>query len=252
MKRILTPLLLMSALIASCASAPEPMQSVYPEETFKVGAGKYVQIAMINHGSIALRYRGFVIQVDPVANNAGKTVDYAQFPLPDVVLVTHEHGDHFNVQTLESINSGSTRYIMNQTCYNTFLKGEVISNGESTKLDSHIAMDAVPAYNTTPGRERLHPKGNGNGYVLDFDGFRVYVSGDTENVEEMADLKDIDVAFLSTNQPYTMTVEQCISAARVIQPKVLIPYHLSQTDMQAIADGLAGTDIEVRLYEELR
>ena len=130
--------------------------------------------------------------------------------------------------------------------------GETMSNGESTKADKGIIIDATPAYNTTEGRTQFHPKGNGNGYLLTIGGLRVFVSGDSEDIDEYAQLKDIDVAFLSANQPYTMTVEQCIHAAKVIKPKVLVPYHLSNTDMQAIKDGLEGTGIEVRLHESLR
>ena len=104
----------------------------------------------------------------------------------------------------------------------------------------------MPAYNTTPGREMFHPKGNGNGYVLTIDGLRIYVAGDTEDIPEMASLADVDVALLPVNQPYTMTPEQCIAATRVIRPKVLIPYHFGQTDLSGLPAALPEIDVRLR------
>ena len=113
-------------------------------------------------------------------------------------------------------------------------------------MTKDILLEAVPAYNTTPGREQFHPKGNGNGYVLTIDGFRLYAAGDTEDVPEMANLKDIDLAFLPVNQPYTMTPDQCVNAANMFKPKVLIPYHSSQTDLTGIPGQLPDIDVRLR------
>jgi len=113
------------------------------------------------------------------------------------------------------------------------------------KLADDITIDAVPAYNTTPGKEKYHSKGRDNGFILTLDGFRVYISGDTEDIPEMRNIKNIDVAFLSTNQPYTMTPEQTARAAKTIKPKVLFPYHYSDTDIQKVTDLLKGTGIKV-------
>ena len=118
-------------------------------------------------------------------------------------------------------------------------------NGDHMKLANDITIDAVPAYNTTPGKEKYHPKGRDNGFILTLDGFRVYISGDTEDIPEMRNIKNIDVAFLSTNQPFTMTPEQTARAAKTIKPKVLFPYHYSDTDIQKVTDLLKGTGIKV-------
>ncbi len=107
-------------------------------------------------------------------------------------------------------------------------------------------MDAVPAYNTTEGHLQFHPKGRDNGYVLTLGGLRIYIAGDTEDIPEMAELRDIDIAFLPCNQPYTMTVEQLVRAAQVISPKVLIPYHFSQTPVDGIPSLLPGIDVRLR------
>lgn len=242
-------LALLTALVMTIACAPKVEN---PDvETFKAKGGK-VDITCINHGSIAVSYKDYLIQIDPVKNYGGKELDYDSFPKADLILITHEHGDHYNKETIEQLSKEGTRVITNGTVHGLLGYGETMDNGESTKADKGIKIDATPAYNTTEGRAQFHPKGNGNGYLLTIGGLRVFVSGDSEDIDEYAQLTDIDVAFLSANQPYTMTVEQCIHAAQVIKPKVLVPYHLGNTDMQAIKDGLEGSGIEVRLHESLR
>lgn len=218
----------------------------YEVERFRTSDGQPVDITLIKHGSLEIRYNGLSIQVDPVGEY-GKHTDYAsEFPKSDVILVTHEHPDHLDSDAISALTGDNTRIILNQTSRDRLGKGEVIANGESMKLPEKIRLDAVPAYNTTPGREKFHPKGNGNGYVLSIAGLRIYVAGDTEDIPEMASLKDIDVAFLPVNQPYTMTPDQCVRAARAIGPKVLIPYHFSQTDLSGIPARLPGIDVRLR------
>ena len=221
--------------------------NTYGVESMMSG-GKPVSITLIKHGTLALFYNGVSIHIDPVGGY-GKATDYsAEFPKADVVLVTHEHGDHLDKNAITALSSEKTTVIMNGKSHDQTGLGEVISNGQKRNLPGGITLEAVPAYNTTPGREQFHPKGNGNGYVLTFPGdLRIYVAGDTEDVPEMANLKDIDVAFLPVNQPYTMTVDQCVNAARTIRPRILIPYHFSQTDLSGLAGRLPG--IDVRLYD---
>lgn len=219
----------------------------YEVERFGTASGTPVDIVLIKHGSLAISYDGLSIQVDPVAEH-GKSTDYAkEFPKADVILVTHEHGDHLEDATIATLTGENTVLLLNQTSLDRIGRGEAIGNGETRTLcDGKIQLEAVPAYNTTPGRENFHPKGNGNGYVLTIDGLRIYIAGDTEDVPEMADLKDIDVAFLPVNQPYTMTVEQCVAAAKAFKPKVLIPYHFSKTDISTIPGLLPGIDVRLR------
>ena len=136
--------------------------------------------------------------------------------------------------------------VTNARCAEMLGYGAVMANGDSSRLGSDIEIDAIPAYNTTEGHLQFHPKGRDNGFVLAIDGLRIYVAGDTEEIPEMAGLKDIDVAFLPVNQPYTMTPAQCIRAARMINPKVLIPYHFGQTDLSHIPEALPGIDVRIR------
>ena len=218
----------------------------YETETFETASKEPVVISLIKHGTLAINYKDIWIHIDPVTEH-GKHTDYAtEFPKADVILVTHEHGDHLDAEAIKALTKDGTRLLLNGTSAEKLGKGEVIANGQTVTLPKDIRLDAVPAYNTTSGRERFHPKGNGNGYVLTIENLRIYIAGDTEDIPEMADLKDIDIAFIPVNQPYTMTVEQCVRAAQTIKPKVLIPYHFSQTDLKDLPGLLPGIDVRIR------
>ena len=205
-----------------------------------------MDITLIKHGSLEISYKGLSIQIDPV-DGYGKPTDYAtEFPKADVILITHEHGDHLDDAAIAALTGDATLLLLNEASHGKIGRGEVIRNGENRELPGGILLEAVPAYNTTPGREMFHPKGNGNGYVLTIDGLRIYVAGDTEDIPEMASLADVDIALLPVNQPYTMTPEQCLAAARVIRPKVLIPYHFGQTDLSGLTSALPEIDVRLR------
>ena len=231
---------------ATAASATTGDALDFQTDTFKTKEGKAVTITAIKHASLRIQYDGLEIQVDPVAKYAPET-DYSKFPKADVILVTHEHFDHFDRDTIATLRKDGTEIVANPAVQKMLGLGMVLANGESRVLAKGIKLDAVPAYNTTPGHTQFHPKGRDNGYVLTIDGLRIYIAGDTEDIPEMAALKDIDVAFLPCNQPYTMTPEQVAKAARTIKPKVLFPYHYSQTPIQQVADLLAGSGIDVRI-----
>ena len=228
----------------------EPASTVsplgYEVERFVSDGGKAVDITLIKHGTLAINFEGVSIHIDPVTQH-GKTTNYAtDFPKADFILITHEHGDHLDPQAIDALTDENTRLIVNEKSYNQLGKGETLANGEILPLTDDITLEAVPAYNTTPGRENFHPKGSGNGYLLSIDGLQIYVAGDTEDIPEMAELGDIDVALLPVNQPYTMTVEQCVNAAKAINPKVLIPYHFGKTDLSELPALLPGIDVRFR------
>lgn len=219
----------------------------YQVERFFTANAEPVDITLVYHGSLEIRYKGESIQIDPVSSMNGKTTDYAKdFPKASVVLITHEHGDHLDKNAINAISSENTRIIMNSKSQSQSGLGEALQNGESTQLLAGLRLTAVPAYNTTAGREQFHPKGNGNGYILEFPGLRIYIAGDTEDIPELSSLKDIDVAFLPVNQPYTMTVEQCIRGAKAFMPKVLIPYHFGNTDLSSLPAQLPGIQVRLR------
>jgi L-ascorbate metabolism protein UlaG (beta-lactamase superfamily) len=219
----------------------------YETETFYTDGGEPVGITLIKHGSLAISYKCKTIQIDPVSG-LGKPTDYAkEFPKADVIIVTHEHGDHLDKDAINALfDKGTTALITNANSVKILGFGTVMANGDSSTILGDVTIEAVPAYNYTEGHTQFHPKGRDNGFVLTFDGLRIYIAGDTEDIPEMADLKDIDVAFLPVNQPYTMTVEQCVNAAKTIKPKVLIPYHYSKTDLSGLPAMLPGTDVLIR------
>ena len=218
-------------------------------DTFRAPDGEAVTFTCIKHGSLRIQYKGLEIQVDPVGKGLPPETDYAAFPKADLILVTHEHFDHFDRDAISVLLKDGTETIVNPAVRGMLGEGRTLSNGDRFKWRDGIAIDAVPAYNTTPGHLQFHPKGRDNGYVLDLGGFRVYIAGDTEDIPEMANLSGIDVAFLPCNQPYTMTPGQAAAAARSFSPKVLFPYHYGTTDIRRLADLLDGSGIDVRIRD---
>ena len=216
-------------------------------DVFATLSGKLVKLHALVHASICIEYDGKTIYVDPVAKLRDRTVDYETLPKADMVLVTHEHFDHYDTATLKAL--ACEDLVMNSRCVELYGSGTAMGNGERLTLDGNIALEAVPAYNTTAEHLQFHPKGRDNGYILTLDGLRIYIAGDTEDIPEMADIKDIDIAFLPCNQPFTMTPEQLVNAARIINPKVLFPYHYGETDVSGIPAQLPGTDVRIRHYE---
>ena len=237
---------IIGTLAATAAFATTGCAMDFQTDTFKTKEGKAVTITAIKHASLRIQYDGLEIQVDPVAQYAPET-DYSKFPKADFILVTHEHFDHFDRDAIATLKKDGTQVFANPSVQKMLGFGTALTNGEQRVIAKDISLTAVPAYNTTPGHTQFHPKGRDNGYVLTMGGLRIYIAGDTEDISEMANLKDIDVAFLPCNQPYTMTPEQVAKAARTIKPKVLFPYHYSQTPVKQVADLLAGSEIDVRI-----
>ena len=225
-------------------------QNPYPVKTLTTKDGNKINITLFKHASLAIEYEGLEIYVDPVTKVGDTEINYSGMPKADYILVTHEHWDHLDPKAIEELSKPSTQIILNATSEQQLGKGTVIGNNQSMELAKGITLESVPAYNTTPGREKFHPKGNGNGYILNFDGTRIYIAGDTEDIPEMANIKDITLAFLPVNQPYTMTIDQAEKAALTIRPKILIPYHFSDTPVEQLKDRLDKdhSGIEVLLY----
>ena len=220
---------------------------LYEVDVFQTPNGKTVKLYALVHASIRIVYDGKEIEVDPVRKLGNRTIDYTKMPKADYLFVTHEHGDHFDKEALQLLSADKTLLITNERCAGMLGHGEVMSNGDSRQLPDGISVEAVPAYNTTEGHLQFHPKGRDNGYVLNLDGLRIYIAGDTEDIPEMEGIKDIDIAFLPCNQPYTMNTEQLVKAAKIVKPKVLFPYHYGQTDISGVPAALQGTGIDVRI-----
>ena len=220
-------------------------------DEFKTKSGKTVRFHALMHASIRIEYDGREIEIDPVSKLRDRTVDYASMPKADYILITHEHSDHFDRRAIGQLTAAGTQLVTNKRCGEMLGYGSVMNNGDTLRLSADIMVAAVPAYNTTEANKKFHPKGRDNGYVLTIDGLRIYIAGDTEDIPEMASIKDIDIAFMPCNQPYTMTPEQLVSAARVVKPRVLFPYHYGQTDVTVIPSMLKddGIDVRIRHYE---
>ena len=219
----------------------------YEVDTFTTKNGKTITFHALVHSSIRIEYDGKEIMIDPVTKSGNKVINYTAMPKADYIFVTHEHFDHLDTAAIKRLTGENTQLITNQICAQTLGYGQVMANGDILQLADDFTVEAVPAYNTTEGHQQFHPKGRDNGFILTLDGLRIYIAGDTEDIPEMADIKDIDIAFLPCNQPYTMTIEQLVNAARTIKPKVLFPYHYGQTDVSSIPTLLENDGIEVRI-----
>lgn len=218
----------------------------YEVDVFKTKSGKTVKFHALVHASIRIEYDGKEIEIDPVRKLGKKTIDYSSMPKADYLFVTHEHGDHFDKEAIKLLKGDKTQLITNKRCADMYGPCAVLYNNQSATLGA-VEVEAVPAYNTTEGRTQFHPKGRDNGYILTLDGLRIYIAGDTEDIPEMQDIKDIDIAFMPCNQPYTMKPEQLVKAAKTVKPKVLFPYHYGQTDLSSIPEQLKGEGIDVRI-----
>ncbi len=220
------------------------MEKPFEQDVVKTDAGD-LTITFISHATLMFGYQGKTIHVDPV----GSAADYAKMPKADIILVTHEHGDHFDPKAIKVLQKDSTRLLLTQACAEKLPGGTVMKNGDVQTVLG-LKIEAVPAYNIVhkrPDGEPFHPKGRGNGYIISFGPPRVYVAGDTENIPEMKQLKKIDVAFLPMNLPYTMTPEMVADAAKAFQPRILYPYHYGDTDPKKLVELLKDTKIEVRI-----
>ena len=216
-------------------------------DSFTTQSGKSLQVTPIKHGSMEINFDGRIIQVDPVIDGTPPVTDYTKMAKADVILITHDHYDHYDEQAVCDLRKESTVIVTNQLTAAALGDGEVMYNGDSLQVFDDLKIDAVAAYNTTPGHTQFHPKGRDNGFILTADGLRIYIAGDTEDIEEMKEVTDIDIAFMPCNQPYTMTPAQLRHAAEMVKPRVLYPYHYGDTDPNDIIEALEGLDIDVRI-----
>lgn len=205
-----------------------------------------VRLTIINHASMMIEGGGKVIHVDPVGANR-----YEGLPAADLILITHAHGDHTDPAAVKRLRKEGTLILGPEAVAKKLEGVTVIRNGEKREFGDWL-IEAVPAYNLKRGPSPgtfYHPKGEGNGYVLNFGGIRAYIAGDTELIPEMKDLKGVDVAFLPMNLPYTMTPEEVAEAAKILMPRMVYPYHYRGADLAALQKALQGTGIEVRVRD---
>jgi len=239
--RIIAVSLLVLALGCISASAQAPRQV----QTFQTSAGP-VKITPIFHASLLIEAAGKFIYVDPA-----KPGNFTGLPPADLILITDIHGDHMDPSTISTISKPGTEIMAPPAVVKTVTSASPISNGE-TKNWGGWTIEAIPMYNIKRGPSTgalYHDKGRGNGYVLTFGGKRFYFSGDTEGIPEMRALKNIDVAFVCMNLPYTMPPDEAADAVKAFHPKIVIPYHYRGSDLSVFEKGLQGTGIEVRILD---
>ncbi len=214
-------------------------------QTFRTSAGE-VKITPLYHASTLIEAGGKTIYLDPA-----KPAKFAESPKADLILITDIHPDHMDPAAIAEVGKAGTGILAPPAVVATVKTAKPIANGES-KTWQGWTIEAIPAYNLTRGPAAgkfFHDKGRGNGYVLTYGGVRFYFSGDTEGVPEMRALKNIDVAFVCMNEPYTMPPEEAADAVKAFHPKVVIPYHYRGSDLAVFQKRLEGIGIEVRLLD---
>jgi L-ascorbate metabolism protein UlaG (beta-lactamase superfamily) len=222
------------------------MAKQFQSDVIKTSVGD-LTMTFLGHGTLMFEIRQAVIHIDPY----GQVADYSKLPKADLVLITHEHGDHLDLGALAKIRTGKTQVVCTPSCATRVEDGILMKNGD-VRTVAGVRIEAAPAYNIqhmrAPGQP-FHPQGVGNGYILTFGDTRVYVAGDTEDTPEMRALTDIDVAFLPMNLPYTMTPKMVADAVNAFRPKIVYPYHYGQTDASELVKLLRnepGVDVRIR------
>ncbi len=244
-------LIIMSILsFFGCGGAKAP---AYPTDTLTLRDGTQLTITFFAHASLSLRVgEDYSIYVDPVSEYA----DYARLPKADLVLITHQHSDHFDRAAVDELTTRHSEILCSRIVAEGFeMDCHTMRPGSVATPHEGIRIEAVTACNTTEGHLQFHPREREDcGYLLTIGGSRIYIAGDTEPTPELLALKEIDIAFLPVNQPYTMTVGQAVEAVKAIRPAIFYPYHYGQveekTDLDRLAAELAGvTEVRIRPME---
>lgn len=229
------------------SKAPE-----YPSDTLTTRDGSEITIHFYKHASLSIEVGGKRIYVDPVSAYA----NYASLPKGDIVLITHSHYDHLDIEAVDRILTSDTEVVCDRTSAEAFeMNCYTMRPGSVATPRDYVKIEAVAAYNTSAGHLQFHPREREDcGYVLTIGGTRIYLAGDTEPTPEMKSLKNIDIAFLPVNQPYTMTVDQAVEAVKILRPAIFYPYHYGEveekTDLERLTRELEGiSEVRIRPME---
>lgn len=226
----------------------------HAQDVIKTNKGD-LKIHPVSHATMVMKWNDQAIYLDPT----GGAEAFAKLPAPDLILITDIHGDHFNKETLEALDLKNTELIVPEAVKEMMdgieaKKIITLANGEDTDWNN-IGVKAIPMYNLPETEDSRHPKGRGNGYILTLGNKKVYLSGDTEDIQEMRNLKNIDVAFVCMNLPYTMDINQAADAVLAFQPDVVYPYHYrgpdGLSDVEAFKQKVESKNkkIDVRLRD---
>ena len=237
-------LLMIATVLRAADTAPTPSTApARPNIAMQKTSDGDLVFEPINHSALRFEFKGKQYYVDPAG-----TADWANMPKADAIFITHQHGDHLAPKVIDQIKKESTVIYCNADCAAKLAGTQLIEPGDTKKI-LDITVEAIPAYNLTADRLKYHPKDRkDNGYVLNFADIRVYAAGDTEGTPEMKALKNITIAFLPINLPYTMPPAEAADAAKAFKPKILYPYHQGKSDPAEVKKLLANEkEIEVRV-----
>ena len=220
-------------------------QPIFPKDTIATSTGPLI-ITFIGHASLIFEWNGEVIHIDPSSREA----NYYKLPKATMIFVTHHHGDHCDPASLKAISVDKTKAFMTSLAHEKWHQGMVLRPGQSITVNG-IEIETLPAYNLVHMRDDgspYHVKGECNSYVINLGGVRIFIAGDTENTPEMKALRNIDIAFLPMNLPYTMTAEMVADAAKGFKPKILYPYHYGKSDLGRLKELMADEEaVEMRI-----
>lgn len=221
---------LLALPLLSCTTPTTGGATTTPEAIAPLTAADSVQINPVHHSFMVLQYGKTTIYVDPHTGPER----FANYPAPDLVLITDIHPDHLDTATLAALPLDHTRIVAPKAVVELLParlqeKCSTMANGEEIELNN-VLITGIPMYNLPPSPDAFHPKGRGNGYVLTLGGKRIYISGDTQGIPEMRALQNIDIAFVCMNLPYTMDVDEAADAVLAFKPKVVYPYHYRGTN----------------------
>jgi L-ascorbate metabolism protein UlaG (beta-lactamase superfamily) len=241
---------------ATGIASAQPESAPLPGDNIALMGG-VMRLTPLFHASLMLEYKGKVIYVDPVS----------AAPLPkkaDLIIITHSHGDHLDLSAINRVTRRETKLVAPAGVQSEIAKHPVagflpiftIIDPGARQTVAGISIQAVPAYNLVRGPkagQKFHPKGQWNGYVLTIGGKKIYIAGDTEATPEMKALKNITVAFVPMNLPYTMTPQEAAAGVRAFKPRFVYPYHYrypfnkANTNPQQFASALRGSGVQVRI-----
>lgn len=244
MKKLFYAIFFGASLLATLSSTTK---NNAPTDTIHTSGGDLV-VTHLGHASLMFSFKNKIIHIDPWSEIA----NYAELPKADLVLISHEHGDHCDNEALSKVVKDKALVYVTESCFQEIKKGEIIRNGDVKNILG-IKVEAFPAYNIKHKDEKgqpYHPKGKGNGYVITFADKLIYIAGDTENIPEMKNLKKIEAAFLPMNLPWTMTPEMVVDAVKTFKPKILFPYHFAvgTTDLPRLKELMkAVPDVDLRI-----
>ena len=232
-------------LMGVAVAAAAALAAAAPADTIPASGGN-ITITPINHATLQITHANHVIDIDPVAQG-----NYANLAAPDLILITDIHGDHLDPATVTKLKKTGTKVVAPLAAAAKLEGAIVIANGETRTVDG-VSIEAVPMYNLTRGPaagQLFHDKGRGNGYIVTLGGKRIYVAGDTECVPEIKMLKNIDVAFVPMNLPYTMPPNEAADCVKAFKPTIVYPYHYMGSDLKQFGDALNGSGVEVRIRD---